>query len=154
MRSIPSMGSNLGRSGPLRLVLGAWCLVLGCLAHFLAGYVFGRWSFRKFIPRWHIWKSLWLLALACYFPTLRLLMCFCVSVYIYVGMESVHFHMFLVIFGLAFLRFSSGVHFGLGWDGVVLVSGHLKEGERLGNGILRNSGMANILAVCREKRGP
>ena len=44
-------------------------------------------AFRKFVPRWHVWKSLLLLELAYYFPTLLLFMCFCVSVYVYVGME-------------------------------------------------------------------
>lgn len=128
---------------------GAWCLVVWltsslamCLDVGHLGSSFLDGTFGKVCGFWH------LLAI---FPHCVYL---CVSVYIYVGMESVHFHMFLVIFGLAFLRFSSGVHFGLGWDGVVLVSGHLKEGERVGNGILRNSGVANILAVCREKRGP
>ena len=44
-------------------------------------------------------------------------MSFYVSVYVYVGMECMCFHMFWVIFALAFQWFSSVVHFGLSWDG-------------------------------------
>ena len=45
----------------------------------------------------------------------------------YVCMKSVGFHICLVEFVLTFLRFSNGVHCGLGWDGV---SGCVRSLER------------------------
>ena len=42
-------------------------------------------------------------------------------------MKSVGFHICLVEFVLAFLRFSNGVHCNLGWDGV---SGCVRSLER------------------------
>lgn len=111
-------------------------------------------AFRKFVPRWHIWKSLLLLDLACYFPTLLLWMCFCVSVCVHVGMESVCFCMFWVIFGLIFLRFSSGVHFGLSWDGGRAWVRSSERGREVRGCPLKKQWGGQCLICVQAKRSP